>query len=85
MTLENAYITRIHSEKKNKDYIKAVLICTDDINNDTKIYSAFSEYSDEVFDVLADENSKVDIVDINYKSALFLYGDNKKLILNRIF
>lgn len=85
MTLENAYITRIHSEKKNKDYIKAVLICTDDINNDTKIYSAFSEYSDEVFDVLADENSKVDIVDINYKSALFLYGDSKRLILNRIF
>lgn len=85
MTLENAYIKRIHSEKKNKDYIKSVLICTDDINNDTKIYSAFSEYSDEVFDVLADENSKVDIVDINYKSALLLFGDNKRLILNRIF
>ena len=85
MTLENAYITKIHSEKKNKDYIKSVLICTDDLNNDTKIYSAFAEYSDEIFDVLADENSNVDIIDINYKSALLLYGDNKRLILNRIF
>lgn len=85
MTLENSYNTKIHSKKNNKDYIKSVLVCTDDSEYAVKIYSSFSEYSDEVFEVLSKEKTNVNIVDINYKSALLLYGDNKRLILNRIF
>lgn len=85
MKLKNAYVQTIHSDKKKKDYIKAVLFCSDDRNDDTKIYSSFTEYSDYVFDLFTAENINVDIFDINYKSALLVYDVNKRLILNRIF
>lgn len=79
MKIGNVVTKTIHSNKKNKDYIKFVLITLDEDN----VYSGFAEYNEHLFDFLHDTDN-MDIIDINYNSALLIYDIDKRVILNKI-
>ena len=79
MKIGNVVTKSIHSNKKNKDYIKFVLISLDD----DSVYSGFAEYNAEFVDFLHDSDN-MDIIDINYNSALLIYDNDKRVILNKI-
>lgn len=77
MTITKSFVTVLHSAKKNQDYLKFCLVCED------STYSGFCVYDEYLHDYIRDAD-ELDIVDINYKSALLLI-DDKRLILNKIF
>ena len=79
MKIGNVVIKSIHSTKKNKDYIKFVLVSLDE----DSVYSGFAKHDDEFLDFLHDSDN-MDIIDINYNSALLLYDNDKRVILNKI-
>ncbi len=79
MKIGNVVTKTIHSNKKNKDYIKFVLITLDE----DCVYSGFAEHNDDFVDFLHNSDN-MDIIDINYNSALLIYDIDKRVILNKI-
>lgn len=79
MKIGNVVTKSIHSNKKNKDFIKFVLITLDE----DSVYSGFVEYNDSFVDFLHDSDN-MDIIDINYNSSLLIYDIDKRVILNKI-
>lgn len=77
MIITNSFIKSIHSEKKNADYLKFVIIA-----DDNSIYTGFTKKFDELADKI--HNDELDIIDINYNSALLIIDERHRIVLDKI-